>query len=193
MTGMNTSRMTQPQKTGFRPGTITLAMLTAGALMVAHSSKAQGARQPELPSPLCDSVQVPEDSVMAFHAYAIGVQVYQWNGASWVFIEPQAKLYADSGYRGLVGTHFRGPTWQSNSGSKVVGLRMASCAPDPNSIAWLKLSGMSSQGPGMFDGVDFIQRVNTVGGVAPSTPGTTSGEMASVPYTAEYFFYRARD
>ena len=37
----------------------------------------------------------------------------------------------------------------------------------------------------------FIQRVNTTGGIAPAAPGTTVGEEARVPYTAEYFFYRA--
>ena len=37
-----------------------------------------------------------------------------------------------------------------------------------------------------------IQRVNTVGGVAPSTAGSVVGEIAEVPYTAEYFFYRGR-
>ena len=47
------------------------------------------------------------------------------------------------------------------------------------------------QGPCIFNGVSFIQRVNTVGGgLAPSDPGGLLGEVARVPYTAEYFFYR---
>jgi len=33
--------------------------------------------------------------------------------------------------------------------------------------------------------------VNTVGGKAPTAPGDFPGELARVPYTAEYFFYRA--
>jgi Protein of unknown function (DUF3455) len=40
----------------------------------------------------------------------------------------------------------------------------------------------------------FIQRLNTSGGVAPSTGCTQStdvGQMALVPYTADYFFYKA--
>ncbi|PYO50028.1 MAG: hypothetical protein DMD84_16720, partial [Candidatus Rokuibacteriota bacterium] len=40
----------------------------------------------------------------------------------------------------------------------------------------------------------FIQRLNTAGGVAPSTGCTLStdvGKMALVPYTAEYFFDKA--
>jgi hypothetical protein len=35
----------------------------------------------------------------------------------------------------------------------------------------------------------LIQRVNTVGGIAPSTLGTFVGQEARVPYTTEYFFY----
>ena len=38
----------------------------------------------------------------------------------------------------------------------------------------------------------FIQRLNTSGGIAPSTGCTSSanvGNQAFVPYTADYFFY----
>jgi hypothetical protein len=41
--------------------------------------------------------------------------------------------------------------------------------------------------------VTFIQRVNTVGGNAPTDPGNFPGEVTRVPYTADYFFYRAHD
>ena len=39
-------------------------------------------------------------------------------------------------------------------------------------------------------GTTFIQRVNTTGGKAPSTDGAFVGQVARVPYTADYFFYR---
>jgi len=41
--------------------------------------------------------------------------------------------------------------------------------------------------------VTFVQRVNTVGGKAPGTAGTTVGQVDNVPYTAEYYFYSATD
>jgi hypothetical protein len=149
-------------------------------------------REPSLPSPLCDSLQVPDGSEVHFHVYALGVQIYHWNGTAWVFIAPAAMLFADAGYHGQVGIHYAGPTWESNSGSKVVGTRLAACTPDSDSIPWLKLSAVSS-GPGVLDGVTFVQRINTVGGKAPPTPGTTVGQEAQVPYTAEYVFYLATD
>jgi hypothetical protein len=34
--------------------------------------------------------------------------------------------------------------------------------------------------------------VNTVGGIAPSSPGGIVGEIAEVPYTADYLFYRSK-
>jgi hypothetical protein len=35
--------------------------------------------------------------------------------------------------------------------------------------------------------------LRTTGGLAPTGPGSATGEVAAVPYTAEYYFYRARD
>jgi len=67
------------------------------------------------------------------------------------------------------------------------------CTPDANAIAWLKLEKVSTDGSGIFDGVTFIQRVNTTGGIAPAAPGTFVGQVAEIPYTAEYFFYRAQN
>jgi hypothetical protein len=150
---------------------------------------------PTLPSPLCDSLVVPAGNEVVFHVYAVGVQIYRWNGSAWVFVAPSALLYADAGFNGLVGMHFltpgQGPTWETTSGSQVIGARQAACTPDPTAIPWLKLRAVSSTGPGVLDGVTFIQRVNTVGGIAPSSPGTTVGQEADVPYMAEYYFYNA--
>ena len=46
------------------------------------------------------------------------------------------------------------------------------------------------EGPGIFDGVTFIQRINTSGGLAPVGTNPVVGEVVRVPYTAEYLFYR---
>jgi hypothetical protein len=47
--------------------------------------------------------------------------------------------------------------------------------------------------PGIFSRVTHIQRVNTVGGLAPATPGSQIGAEARIPYTTESYFYRAED
>jgi len=148
----------------------------------------RGNRLPDLTG--CERLAAPVGSTLVLDALGIGVQIYRWNGTSWVFVQPLATLYADAGGHGQVASHFAGPTWQSNSGGKVVGTVADRCTPDAASIPWLSLTAVPD-GPGIFAKVAFIQRLNTVGGNAPSTPGSAVGEEARVPYTADYLFYKA--
>jgi hypothetical protein len=170
--------------------TLGAAAVTLGFLS-GRGLRAEDAREPVLPTPLCDNLDVPDGNTLKFHAYAAGVQIYRWDGASWVFIAPMANLFADPGYHGKVGIHFAGPTWQTKSGSFVVGRKIGACAPDPTAIPWLLLAGAASDGPGVLDGVTYVQRLNTAGGLAPAGSGQFVGQEADVPYTAEYFFYTA--
>jgi hypothetical protein len=41
--------------------------------------------------------------------------------------------------------------------------------------------------------VSYIQRVNTMGGLAPTAPGSYIGVTVDVPYTAEYYFFRPKE
>jgi len=182
------------KKTKFVIGLIVLLTVAGVALASAPAAMMDNRnREPELPSPACDFVQVPQGNKLAFHVYAVGVQVYRWNGTNWVFVEPVARLFANANYQGEVGIHYAGPTWESNSGSKVVGTRVADCSPDSTAIPWLRLQAVSTDGPGIFSSVTYIQRVNTVGGLVPTAPGSSVGAVVEVPYTAEYYFYRAQD
>jgi hypothetical protein len=117
------------------------------------------------------------------------VQIYHWTGTSWMLYGPDAVLSADAEGKSTVGTHYVGPKWETNSGSKVEGTVIDRCTVDPNAVQWLSLAAKSS-GAGVLRGVTFIQRVNTVGGKAPSASGTSTGQEITVPYSAEYFFYR---
>ncbi len=55
------------------------------------------------------------------------------------------------------------------------------------------LSKHRTEGAGIFSKVTYIQRVNTVGGLAPVEPGLMDGETKEIPYTAEYYFYKAEN
>ena len=145
---------------------------------------------PDLPSPLCDRVRVPVGNKLHSRVYADGVQIYRWDGISWVLVGPDATLFANANCDGKVGKHYVGPTWESNSGSKVVGTRMYGCSPDTTAIPWLLLEAVSTSGPGIYSSVTYIQRANTKGGLPPAGPGSFIGETVQVPYTAEYYFYR---
>ena len=63
---------------------------------------------------------------------------------------------------------------------------------DPDSIPWLLLAAVPTltHGPGILADTSLIHRVNTAGGKAPKVNGTFIGQVAEVPYTADYFFYR---
>ena len=77
-----------------------LALLALGSIPVARAGEDN--RAPDLPSPLCDRLQLWPGDKVAFHVYALGVQIYRWNGTSWVFVAPAARLFADAKYHGEV-------------------------------------------------------------------------------------------
>jgi Protein of unknown function (DUF3455) len=173
-----------------------LVLITLVTLAVKPAHAFDNSNGPVLPEQ-CSSINVEAGNTLSFHVYARGVQVYRWNAitAAWDFVAPVASLYAEENYFGEVGSHSVGPVWQSKSGSLVEGRRVlgTGCAPDPTAIPWLLLKKFRTDGNGIFSSVTFIQRVNTSGGLAPSAPGSTDGEVKEVPYTAEYYFYRAEN
>ncbi|HKX84424.1 MAG TPA: DUF3455 domain-containing protein [Pyrinomonadaceae bacterium] len=171
-------------------GLAALFSVAALVLATATTAFADEIAPPTLPTG-CERIQVEAGNEVAFRTYAIGVQIWKWNGTSWGFVAPEASLFADAGFHGKVGTHYAGPTWESNSGSKVVGARVDGCTPDASDIPWLLLRKVTTDGAGIFSDVTFIQRVNTNGGIAPTTPGTTIDQIERVPYTTEYYFYKA--
>jgi len=165
------------------------AVLTLwGFCLPAQAQPGNDERAPDLGE--FQKLKAPEGNRVTFHAYAEGVQVYRWNGTGWIFVGPEAVLYA-SEEGGVIGIHYGGPTWESNSGSYVVGAVIDRAFPSTTAIPWLLLGAIDSDGPGIFDGITFIQRVNTVGGLAPAADGDYPGQIVRVPYLAEYYFYRA--
>jgi len=179
--------------------TLTVALLLGTCAGRSYAEPGNDKRAPEVPATL----QVPDGNKVSFHTYAVGVQIYAATasansptGYAWTFQEPEAVLYDSDG--NVVGIHyaFAGPTrpaWESNSGSRVVGARsVAPVTVNSNAIPWLILSAVATNtiGPGIFERTTYIQRVNTIGGLAPANAPTQLGQEARVPYTAEYFFYR---
>ena len=92
----------------------------------------------------------------------------------------------------VVGKYYGGPTWEHNAGSKITGKQLA-VSPGPTGAIPLQLVQTTpATGYGPFSGVTYIQRVNTVGGVAPSSPCTAGniGAKQTVGYSADYVFYK---
>ena len=145
-----------------------------------------------------ENLRVPEGQRLLLRAAAQGAQIYSCKekvGApatfEWVLKEPAAELFDGSGAK--IGRHYAGPTWESVDGSRITGQVMERSAVQ-GAIPWLLLRASSNEGAGALTGVNYIQRVDTVGGVAPSSgcDATHAGAEARVSYSANYDFYGAR-
>jgi hypothetical protein len=155
------------------------------------SSSSSLTKLPTIPTALA----VPEGNRLAFALYGDGVQIYDCKVGTagtlaWVFRAPEADLL----WHGhLVGTHYAGPTWEGLDGSTVVGTRVNGVTVDTSAIPWLLLQGTAHSGHGPMSKVTYIQRLETVGGLAPTTgcDDAHAGAVAEVPYTATYAFYAA--
>jgi hypothetical protein len=108
-------------------------------------------------------------------------------------VAPEADLFDARGHR--TGRHYAGPHWESTDGSKILGtVKERADAPVADAIPWLLLAAKSVGPEGSFSKITSIQRVNTVGGVAPRAgcSQATAGAPARINYTADYYFFTAR-
>ena len=161
--------------------TIEMSAILALALLPATIAHAQGP----------DTIAAPGETLVAT-VHAEGAQVYDCKaGASgqlaWQFREPVATLLEGGK---TVGRHYAGPHWELADGSvvagKAVGRAPGATAQD---IPLLKLEATSRRGNGRLTDVSTILRLNTKGGTAEG-PCPTAGALLSVPYSADYAFYR---
>jgi len=171
-----------------------LAALLALAGTASLAAVAQaGPAEPSLPDGLDP---VPAGHKLYLVGHATGVQIYRCDAGGWTLVAPRADLYTDSG--NLIATHFAGPTWQARDGSSVKAARADGVSVDSNSIPWLLLAATSTtSGPDgdRLEGTSYVQRLNTVGGIAPAAgqcTAATVGDFAEVPYTADYYFWKQR-
>ena len=151
-------------------------------------------------------VTVPEklkpgaNESLAMIVPAKGVQLYECRARTgqvgayeWAFVAPEADLFDGRGTR--TGRHYAGPHWESTDGSKIVGtVKERADAPVADAIPWMLLAAKSVGPEGSFSKATSMQRVNTVGGVAPKTDCSraTAGTPARVNYTADYYFFTAK-
>lgn len=147
-----------------------------------------------------DALAPPPGARKLFEARAKGVQVYVCQekragdqgetGFAWDLAGPDAALFGEDNLP--LGRHAKGPSWILNDGSSVTAEPIAKApAPGPGAIPWLLLKVTAHEGKGRLDGVTFIRRVETSGGIAPGSGCGASrrGETARIPYTAVYQFY----
>ena len=184
---------------------IAFGLAFALALMIWRPARADDNIPPDVPA----NLQAPAGNRLFRVDHAIGTQNYVCLSTGWASLAyaPQATLFDDENEQTL--THFLSPnpdesnaarpTWQDSRDSSTIWatpIPGASYTPDPTAIPWLLLKIVgTAEGPTGGDrmsGTTFIQRVNTTGRLKP-TGVCTEGDKALVPYTADYFFYKADD
>jgi hypothetical protein len=147
-----------------------------------------------------DTLKPSANESLAMIVPAKGVQIYECRarrdsggGYEWAFVAPEADLFDARGNR--IGRHYAGPHWESTDGSKILGtLKARADAPVPDAIPWLLLTAKSVGSQGSFSKVTSVQRVNSVGGVAPKAGCSQAavGTPARINYTADYYFFTAK-
>lgn len=153
------------------------------------------ASEPEVPAALRPGA----DQKLLQVVPARGVQIYECRlkanaaGYEWALVAPEAELFDERGRR--IGRHYVGPHWEAEDGSRIAGtLKARAEAPAAGAIPWLLLQARSEGGEGTFSRVSSVQRIHTVGGVAPAAgcSAAKAGATARVPYTADYVLFVPR-
>lgn len=152
------------------------------------------AMAPEVPA----AIAVPAGNKPVLTLVGAGELTYECRAVAdrpgsfaWAFAGPNAVLMTTTNQ--VVGKYYGGPTWESNDGSKVTGKQLAIAPANPTAIPLQLVQANPSMGQGAMSNITYIQRVNTVGGIAPasSCAAANAGQRMNVNYRADYVFYRA--
>jgi uncharacterized protein DUF3455 len=168
--------------------------------------------------PVPTDIQVPAGNIPFLKGHAVGTQNYMClpsgSAYAWTPIGPQATLFVTLPWNQpqQITTHFFSvnpadgfirPTWQSSLDTSAVWGVQAASSNDPRfvqqgAIPWLLLRAAGVQpGPSggtLFTQTTFIHRLATSGGLKPVTgcsEFSNVGAVMYVPYSADYYFYKA--
>jgi hypothetical protein len=192
----------------FDSAVATLFAMSAVVASLPLPAHADPVTPPEVPA----KIQVEPGNKAFLEGHGVGTQNYicvpSGTGFKFVLFTPQATLFKDNEKQ--LTTHYFSPnpggairaTWQHSRDTSTVWGEVLESSDDsafvaPGAVAWLLLKQVGVQdgptGGDTLTATTFIQRLNTAGGVAPSTGCTSAadvGNQAFVPYTADYFFYK---
>jgi hypothetical protein len=149
-----------------------------------------------------DEIRVPGE-IPGAALHAEGAQIYACqpdaaNQLVWQAHEPAATLMDGDN---SIGRHYaalhwetvdaRTLVWEHKDGSSVKARIVARAeGRTADDLPWLKFRVVAQTGNGLFYGVTHVQRINTLGGMAGGAC-TQAGAYRSVPYAADYVFWRA--
>lgn len=171
------------------------AVLALTACATSMGAKPTAYSQADLP----EAVKVPAGHRVAMETVGAGDISYECRAKKdmagqfeWVFVGPDAKLMDRAGQ--TVGRYYGPPaTWASMDGSQLTGAQLAVASGGNGNIPLQLVKANPAMGMGTMQGVTYIQRVATWGGVAPAMAcgAANQGAKQTVPYRADYIFYKA--
>jgi hypothetical protein len=148
-----------------------------------------------------DEIRVPGE-IPGTVLHAEGAQIYECRPDAahqlvWQAREPTATLMDGDK---SVGRHYAALHWEAvdagtlmwehKDGSSVKAKIVAKAAGrGADDLPWLKFGVIKQSGDGLFYGVSHVQRINTLGGMIRGAC-QPAGTYRSVPYSADYVFWR---
>lgn len=172
--------------------------VTLGLAACAGMSPMRGAAAAYDQSPLPEAVQVPAGHRVVWETVGVGKITYECRAKAdmpgafgWVFVGPDAALKSRGGE--TLGRYFGPPaTWAANDGSAITGTQLAVAPSGAGNIPLQLVKANPATGSGVMNGVSYVQRVATRGGVAPALPcaAASAGQREVVQYQADYLFWK---
>ena len=184
-----------------------LSLITAFTLL---TTSAHASRRDDRTRTIPSEIDVPEEAVLFLVGHGFGTQNYvclpSGAGVAFALFTPEATLFNDRSQQ--LTTHFFSPnpqekgtiraTWEHSFDTSMVwGAVTRQVVVREDSIPWLRVdvkgAAAGPTGGRTLTPAKFIQRINTVGGLAPSTGCSSAadvGAKAFVPYSADYLFYK---
>lgn len=177
------------------------SLLRRGLLLVAMAALGACGSRPNLqPSQqsLPESLRVPPGHQVVLEAQGRGDLLYECQAVkrtpyeyAWLLLPPGIRL-ADGA--GNTVTYYPGARarWVHSDGSKVSARELVEMPGDGRSLPLLRAMAGPSDTPGVLASISYIQARRTVAGIVANPPCTaaTLGMRVSVPYEADYVFWR---
>jgi hypothetical protein len=166
---------------------IACAAVPTTAAVAANSSAPSAIASPALEqASVPPALRVPPGNHLVTTLQVLqGVQVYTCTKSAWTFTEPDSDMGITN--RPIV-LYTAGPEWISTvDGSAVWGSPIAS-VDRTGTIPELLVKSVKNRGAGLFGQVDYIQRLDTIGGLAPEGACTDGTITASQYFATEKFW-----
>ncbi len=151
---------------------------------------------PAIPGPLWSlthrALKTPEGASEWLRLRGTGVQIFRCEARDgrlqWVYRLPEAELRDGNGK--LAARHGAKLSFEHVDGSRLVGeIEDHVGSPLDNALPWL-LIRTRSFGKGSLEGVSYVQRIDTIGGMPPDgCEAAQANQVLRVAFSADFVFY----